>query len=117
MWNSIVSVPDHCFFIYFERLFQSFIADTINYNVSLKKLLQQCISESEFYGDLVYRFRKIVEKSYFSEQFRKSVNNCYRSIGYNLDIMRQIACQVVSSIMADSYSPVFLRAPRRRWSV
>ena len=30
------------------------------YSVSLKTLLQQGISEPEFYGDLVYRFRKIV---------------------------------------------------------
>ena len=35
------------------------------YDVSL----QQSISEQEFYSDLGYRFRKIVEKSYFSEQF------------------------------------------------
>ena len=28
------------------------------YSVSLKTLLQQGISEPEFYGDLVYRFRK-----------------------------------------------------------
>ena len=28
------------------------------YNVSLKKLLQQGISEPEFYGDLVYRLKK-----------------------------------------------------------
>ena len=32
------------------------------YNVSLKKLLQKGISEPEFYGDLVYRIRKIVGK-------------------------------------------------------
>ena len=30
------------------------------YNVSLRKLLQQGISEPEFYGDLVYKIRKIV---------------------------------------------------------
>ena len=30
------------------------------YSVSLKTLLQQGISEPEFYGDSVYRFRKIV---------------------------------------------------------
>ena len=41
------------------------------YSVSLKTLLQQGILEPEFYGDLVYRFRKIVGKSNFSEQFRK----------------------------------------------
>ena len=44
------------------------------YSVSLKTLLQQGISESEFYGDLVYRFRKNVGKSKFSEQFRKCIN-------------------------------------------
>ena len=47
---------------------------------SLKTLLQQGISEPEFYGDLVYRFRKIVGKSNFSEQFRKLINR-YKRIG------------------------------------
>ena len=52
------------------------------YNVSWRKLLQQGISEPEFYGDLVYRIRKIVGKSNFSEQFRKFINRSKR-IGYN----------------------------------
>ena len=38
------------------------------YSFSLKTLLQQGISEPEFYGYLVYRFRKSVGKSNFSEQ-------------------------------------------------
>ena len=66
------------------------------YSVSLKTLLQQGISEPEFYGDLVYRFRKIVGKSNFSEQFRKLINR-YKGICYSLDIMRQTACFVVYS--------------------
>ena len=55
------------------------------YNVSLTKLPQQgtCISEPEFYGDLVYRFRNIVGKSNFSEQFRKLINR-YKRMRYNL---------------------------------
>ena len=44
------------------------------YNVSLRKFLQQGITEPEFYGDLVYRMRKIVGKSIFSVQFRKLIN-------------------------------------------
>ena len=45
------------------------------YSVFLKNInLQQGISEPEFYGDLVYRIRKIVVKSNFSEQFRKLIN-------------------------------------------
>ena len=46
------------------------------YNISLRKLLQQGISEPKFYGDLVYRRRKNVGKSNFSEQFRKLINRC-----------------------------------------
>ena len=40
-------------------------------SVSLKTLLQQGISEPEFYGDLVYRFRKNVGKSNFPEKKSK----------------------------------------------
>ena len=65
-------------YINFVRRFQSFIADTVGgwnkYIVSLKNLLQQGISEPEFYGDLVSRIRKIVRTSIFSEQFRKHIN-------------------------------------------
>ena len=76
------------------------------YNVSLKNLLQQGISEPEFYGDLVYRFRKIVGKSYFSEQFRKLIKR-YKIFGYSLDNMRQTACLVVNPIIVDGYASLF----------
>ena len=76
------------------------------YSVSLKTLLQQGISEPEFYGDLVYRFRKIVGKSNFSEQFRKFINR-YKRIGYSLDIMRQTACLVVNPVIVDGYDSLF----------
>ena len=76
------------------------------YNVSLKTLLQQVISEPEFYGDLVYRFRKIVGKSNFSEQFRKLINR-YKRISYSLDIMRQTACLVIKPIIVDGYASFF----------
>ena len=76
------------------------------YNVSLKTLLQQGISEPEFYGDLVYRFRKIVGKSNFSEQFRKLINR-YKRIDYGLDIMRQTACLVVNPIIVDGFASLF----------
>ena len=76
------------------------------YSVSLKTLLQQGISEPEFYDDLVYRFRKIVGKSNFSKQFRKLINR-YKRIGYSLDIMRQTACLVVNPIIIDGYASLF----------
>ena len=36
----------------------------VKYNIGLKTLLQQGISEPIFYGDLVYKFKRIVGKSY-----------------------------------------------------
>ena len=41
----------------------------VKYNIGLKTLLQQGISEPIFYGDLVYKFKRIVEKPNFSDQF------------------------------------------------
>ena len=76
------------------------------YNVSLRKLLQHGISELEFYGDLVYKIRKSVGKSNFSEQFRKLINR-YKRIGYNPYIMRQTACLVTNPIMDDDYASLF----------
>ena len=76
------------------------------YNVGLKTLLQQGISEPEFYGDLVYIFRKIVGKSNFSKQLKKLINRSKR-IGYSLDIMRQTACLVINPIIVDGYALLF----------
>ena len=76
------------------------------YNVSLRKLLQQGISEPEFYGDLVYRIRKNVRQSNFAEQFRKLINR-YKRIRYNPYIMRQTACLAIYPITVDSYALLF----------
>ena len=58
----------------FSKFYRRQSAFVEKYSFSLKTLLQQGISEPEFYGDLVYRFRKNVGKSNFSEQFRKLIN-------------------------------------------
>ena len=67
----------------------------VKYNIGLKTLLQQGISEPIFYGDLVYKFKRIVGKPNFSDQFKKIVKH-YLRVGYNLDIMRQSACLVLN---------------------
>ena len=43
----------------FSKFYRRHSALVEKYSVSLKTLLQQGISEPEFYGDLVYRFRKL----------------------------------------------------------
>ena len=61
------------------------------FNVGLKSLLHQGLSEPEFYGDLVYKFKKMRGMKDFSYQFRKNIIR-YKRIGYNLNVMRQSAC-------------------------
>ena len=79
---------------------------TVKYNIGLKTLLQQGISEPIFYGDLVYKFNRIFGQPNFSDQFKKIIK-CYKNVGYNLDIMRQPACLVVNPIMVYSYGFLF----------
>ena len=90
----------------FSKFYRRHSALVEKYSVTLKILLQQGISEPEFYGDLVYRFRKNVGKSNFSEQFGKLINR-YKRIGYSLDIMRQTACLVVNPSIVDGYDSFF----------
>ena len=90
----------------FSKFYRRHNALEEKYNVSLKTLLQQGISEPEFYGNLVYRFRKLVGKSNFSEQFRKLINR-YKRIGYSLDILRQTACLIINPIIVDGYASLF----------
>ena len=77
----------------------------IKYNIGLKTILQQGISEPIFYGYLVYKFKRIVVKPNFSDQFKKIVKR-YIRVGYNLDIMRQSASLVINPI--NVYSNGFL---------
>ena len=46
------------------------------YNIGLKTLQQQGISEPIFYADLVYKFKRIVGKPIFSEQFKNIIKRC-----------------------------------------
>ena len=68
----------------------------------LDNFLQQGISEPIFYGNLVYKFKQIVRKPNFSDQFKKIVKP-YIRVGYNSDIMRQSACLDLNPIMVYSY--------------
>ena len=81
------------------------------FNVGLEALLHQGLSEPEFYGNLVYKFRKIRGMTDFSDQFRKIIIR-YKRIGYNLNVMRQSACLVItqSRLMAMLHSLI-----ARRW--
>ena len=73
------------------------------FNVGLKTFLREGLSEPELYGDLVYKFKKLIGRNEFSFQFRKIITR-FRRIGYNLNVMRQSACLVFNPITVDNYS-------------
>ena len=56
------------------------------YNVRLKTLLLQGLSEPKFYGALVYKFRKIIGKNDFPYHFKK-ITVRYKKIGCNIDVL------------------------------
>ena len=66
----------------FSKFYRRHYALVSKFNVRLKTLLYQGLSEPEFYGDLVYKLKAIVGKADFSDQFRKIIVR-YKRIGYN----------------------------------
>ena len=79
----------------FSKFYHRHSEIIVKYNIGLKTLLQQGISELIFYGDLVYKFKRIVGKPNLSDQFKKIVKR-YIRLRYNLDVMQQSACTVYS---------------------
>ena len=61
------------------------------YYVGLKTLLLQGLSNPEFYGDLLYKFRKIFDKNDFPFHFKKIIVRC-KKIGYNIDVCDRLGC-------------------------
>ena len=76
------------------------------FNAGLKTLLLQGLSKSEFYGDLVYKFRNIIGKNDFPYHFKKMVVR-YKMIGYNINVLQQIACLVVNPIKVINFAYLF----------
>ena len=65
------------------------------YNVGWKTVFLQGLSEPEFYGNLVYIFRKIIGKNDGLSHYKKIIVR-YKKSGYNIDVLRQTACMVVN---------------------
>ena len=51
-------------------------------------LLRQGLLEPEFYGDLVYKLKKIVGSCNFSAQFIEIISH-YKKIGYNINVLEE----------------------------
>ena len=81
----------------FSKFYRRHYELVSKFNVGFKTLLHQGLTEPEFYGDLVYKFKEIVGRADYSDQLKKIIV-CYKRIGYNINIMRQSACLVFNPI-------------------
>ena len=90
----------------FSKVYRRHFELIEKYHVSLKKIMQQGICYPEFYGDLVYKFKKIIRSPIFSNLLKRIVIR-FKRAGYSLDIMRQTACLVFNPIMIEGYAALY----------
>ena len=81
----------------FSKFYRRYYDLISKFQVGLKSLLRQGLSEPDLYGDLVYKLKKIVGSNNFSAQFIKIISH-YKKIGYNSNVLQQTACLVVNPI-------------------
>ena len=77
--------------------------------------MRQGLSEPDFYGDLVYKLKKIDGSNIFSVQFIKIIPH-YKKIGYNINVLQQTACLVVNPIKVGNFAFLFNCTPAGRTS-
>ena len=93
----------HKTFCKFYRRYYDLIS---KFQVGLKSLLRQGLSEPDCYSDLVYKLKKTVGSNYFSAQFIKIISH-YKKIGYNINVLQQTACLVVNPITVGNFAFFF----------
>ena len=90
----------------FSKFYRRYYDLISKFQVGLKSLLRQGLSEPDFYGDLVYKLKKIVSSNNFSAQFIKIISH-YKKIGYNINVLQQTACLVVNPITVGNFAFLF----------
>ena len=99
----------------FSKFYRRYYNLISEFQVRLKCLLRQGLSEPDFYGDLVYKLKKIVGSYNFSAQFVKIISH-YKKICYNINVLQQIACLVVNPITVGNFAFLFNCTPMGRTS-
>ena len=90
----------------FSKFYRRYYDLISKFQVGLKSLSHQGLSEPEFYGDLVYKLKKIVGSNNFSVEFIKIVSY-YKKIGYNINVLQKTACLVVNPITVGNFAFLF----------
>ena len=88
----------------FSKFYRQHFDIVSKYNVGLKTLLLQDLTEPVIYGGLVYKFRKIID---FPHHFKKIIVRYTKKNGYNINVSRQTVCLVVNPININSFAYLY----------
>ena len=99
----------------FSKFYRRYYDLIYKFQVGLKSLLCNGLSEPEFYGELKYKLKKIVGFNNFSAQFIKIISH-YKKIGYTINVLQQTACLVVNPITVGNFAFLFNCTPVGRIS-
>ena len=69
MWASQAGLSVSLLRKTFSKFYRNHYEVIFKFNVGLKTLLREGLSEQECYGDLVYKFKKLIGRNDFSLQF------------------------------------------------
>ena len=76
------------------------------YNTNLKTLLRLGISQPSFYGDVVYKLRKLKGSDGFPDRFTNLIRKFVRK-GYNPLVLQRTACLVIDPSTVSHYASLF----------
>ena len=105
----------HKLFKIFSKFYRRYYDLISKFQVGLKSLLRQRLSEPLFYGDLIYKLKKIAGSNKFSARFIKIISH-YKNIGFIISVLQQTPCLVVNPIMVGNFAFLFYCTPVVRTS-
>ena len=91
---------------YFTKFYYRNSDLVLKYNSNLKTLLREGISKPAFYGDVVYKLRKIMGHGNFPVVFAKIIKR-FVNRGYDPTILRHTACLVFNPFTVGRYAFLF----------
>ena len=92
------------------KMFKSFFRKNneliVKYGTTAKSLIRDGVCLPEFYGDFVYKLRKIVKKTDFSNRFESLVKHFIKK-GYKKDLLRNTSYLVVDPFKVRHFAHLF----------
>ncbi len=79
----------------------------LKYNCNMKTLLRSGITHPQFYGDVIYKLRKIKGSRLFSDQFKRIIRKFVHR-DYDPSILRRTAGLVIDRTVVDDHSHIFV---------